>query len=121
MFSSKQEMLKDLVDFIKNCPESSNYIIDPGIGFGKRFHHSLTILQNIEELLFQKNLRIMIGHSRKGFLGKFYNIEDARQRDAETIGMSIGILNKCEFLRVHEPILHSRAILSYLHTKKQLI
>lgn len=119
MFSSITEMKKSLSQFINTIPKQSNYIIDAGIGFGKIGHQSLYILQSISNLLFRYNLRLMIGHSRKKFLSQFNNTTNVQDRDIETLGISLGLLNKVEFIRVHNPILHNKTIISFLHTYKQ--
>jgi dihydropteroate synthase len=43
--------------------------IDPGIGFGKTFEHNLMLLKNIDQFV-QSGYRVLVGTSRKGFLGK---------------------------------------------------
>ncbi len=120
MFKDLKEMKLSLFKFLNAIPKQENYIIDPGIGFGKIGHHSLYIIQNIPKLFFRYNLKIMIGHSRKRFLSEFNNSLNPQDRDIETLGISIGILNKVEFIRVHNPILHIKAIVSFLHTNNQL-
>jgi dihydropteroate synthase len=45
-----------------------NIVVDPGIGFGKTLRHNLELLARIEELA-PLGRPIMIGVSRKGFLG----------------------------------------------------
>ena len=47
---------------------SSSIIIDPGIGFGKRYADNLAILANVGEFL-EFGLPVLIGASRKGFIG----------------------------------------------------
>jgi dihydropteroate synthase len=43
--------------------------IDPGIGFGKTFEHNLLLLRNLETFLALGRM-LLVGTSRKGFLGK---------------------------------------------------
>jgi len=49
-------------------------IVDPGLGFGKTVAHNLTILKNLRAF---KTLGcpLLIGHSRKGFIGKLLALE----------------------------------------------
>ncbi len=46
----------------------SRIIVDPGIGFGKTLEHNLAILRNIQAFK-QHGCPVLIGHSRKSFLG----------------------------------------------------
>lgn len=44
-------------------------IIDPGIGFGKTLEHNLLLLRNLDKFV-ATGYRVLIGPSRKGFVGK---------------------------------------------------
>jgi len=62
-------------------------IIDPGIGFGKTLDHNLTILANIDK--FSKlQCPVLIGHSRKSFIGTMLDIKDPPRRDEATAVIS---------------------------------
>lgn len=43
--------------------------IDPGIGFGKTFEHNLELLRNIDKFV-ETDYRVLVGTSRKSFIGK---------------------------------------------------
>ena len=49
--------------------ERERIAVDPGIGFGKSFEHNLAILKHLEVFL-QLGPTLLVGTSRKGFLGK---------------------------------------------------
>jgi len=76
-------------------------VIDPGIGFGKTAEHNLTLLRNVDQLR-SLGRPVLIGHSRKRFLGKLLG----RPMDellAGTIGVSIALaLTGADILRVHD-------------------
>jgi dihydropteroate synthase len=77
-------------------------IIDPGIGFGKTVDHNLTILKHLPEL---QNLGcpIMVGHSRKAFIGKTLGIEAADKRDeASAVLSALCAAKGAAILRVHD-------------------
>jgi dihydropteroate synthase len=76
-------------------------IIDPGIGFGKTTEHNLVLIKNIYE--FRKlDCPVMIGVSRKSFIGKITGAE-AEGRLSGTIALNtISILNGVNILRVHD-------------------
>ena len=57
--------------------------LDPGIGFGKTHEHNLKLLANCEAFL-ELNCPILIGHSRKGFIGELLN-DKQTERDSGTL------------------------------------
>ncbi|GAB2295911.1 hypothetical protein Dimus_030059 [Dionaea muscipula] len=85
-------------------------IVDPGIGFSKNTEHNLDILMglgSIREELAKKSLAVshaplLIGPSRKRFLGVICNRPAAVDRDAATVAsVTAGILGGANIVRVH--------------------
>jgi dihydropteroate synthase len=75
---------------------------DPGIGFGKTLEHNLTLLNNLEELRVADR-PLVVGVSRKSFLGKLAGSNETSDRVAPTIAMtSILRLRGADILRVHD-------------------
>jgi dihydropteroate synthase len=75
--------------------------LDPGIGFGKTTEHNLQLLRSAERFLALQR-PILIGHSRKGFIGKMIG-DKQRSRDAGTLGISLAMASKgIHVLRVHD-------------------
>lgn len=84
-----------------------NIIIDPGIGFGKSKEDNYEILNRIEELYFLGK-PVMVGASRKSFLGLEKNTDDM-VKDALTLAVSYPLFQKkVDFLRVHNVKLHKQ-------------
>jgi dihydropteroate synthase len=76
-------------------------ILDPGIGFGKRLEDNIEIVQRLAELK-EFELPVLIGLSRKSFLGTISGETLPREREAETICANIiAILNGASIIRVH--------------------
>src|ERR1700731_2880291 len=75
---------------------------DPGIGFGKTLEHNLTLLKNLEPLRVHDR-PLVVGVSRKAFLGKLMNSSEMSAREAPTIALT-GILRArgADILRVHD-------------------
>ena len=77
------EVLGFLLDRAKRAEEfgidKSKIFIDPGIGFGKRLEHNVLILRNISKFV-QTGYRVVVGTSRKSFLGKITGKENPRER-----------------------------------------
>lgn len=81
-------------------------IIDPGIGFGKTKEHNLEILQRIEEL-YQLGLPVMVGVSRKSFLG--LTDSDNELKDTMTLAYNSRLIDKgIDYIRVHNVKLHKK-------------
>jgi dihydropteroate synthase len=76
-------------------------IIDPGIGFGKRFEDNITIIKRLRE--FQDcDCPLLIGLSRKSFLGTITDEKIPRKREIESVTANIiSILNGASIVRVH--------------------
>lgn len=77
-------------------------IIDPGIGFGKALRHNLEILRHIEALR-GLGFPLLVGHSRKGFLGALLDEPQAEGRLEGTLAVSaLCAWQDVEILRVHD-------------------
>jgi dihydropteroate synthase len=77
-------------------------IIDPGIGFGKRFEDNVEIIKNLEDFI-EFDCPILIGLSRKTFLGEISGEKIPKYREAETITANIvSVLNGASIIRVHD-------------------
>lgn len=78
-----------------------NIIIDPGIGFGKTVKHNLEIIKNLEE--FKKlKVPVLIGVSRKSFIGKILNLSVNERLEGALAAASIAVYNGADILRVHD-------------------
>ncbi len=76
-------------------------IIDPGIGFGKKLKHNLQLLKHLDRLS-ELGRPVLLGHSRKRFLGDITGLE-ADQRDGVSSVVSALSLNKnISIFRVHD-------------------
>jgi len=79
-----------------------NIIVDPGIGFGKTVEQNLEILRNLSELLKLRR-PILIGTSRKSFIGKLLGNIDVHSRiEGSSATVAASILNGASFVRVHD-------------------
>jgi len=75
---------------------------DPGIGFGKTLEHNLSLLKDIDRLRVHDR-PLVVGVSRKSFLGKLVDSGDMSDRLAPTIAMtSILRARGADVLRVHD-------------------
>jgi dihydropteroate synthase len=76
--------------------------LDPGIGFGKTVAHNLELLQRLGEIV-ALGFPVVVGTSRKGFLGRLTGQPDPRQRLAATIATNVLALERgARVFRVHD-------------------
>ncbi len=99
-----EEVLSSLSLSINKAMEAGlpqeNIVIDPGIGFGKAFEHNLFILRNLKEFSVF-GLPLLIGPSRKSFIGKITGKEAAVRDEGTMATVAIGIANGAHIVRVH--------------------
>lgn len=82
--------------------ERDNIIIDPGIGFGKKLEHNLEIINRLDAFL-SLGLPVMIGASRKSFLGAVLGREDTGERLAGTVATTVIAYQRgARLFRVHD-------------------
>lgn len=97
------EYFRSRIAFAVNAgiPEDK-IIIDPGIGFGKTFDHNLEILHNLDKFT-ALGRPILVGPSRKAFLGKILDDAPAADRiEGTAAAVAISIMKGASFVRVHD-------------------
>lgn len=83
-------------------------ILDPGIGFGKGIDENLEVLSRLEEL--RDMGRILLGASRKRFIGTILNDLPPQDRVEGTVATTvIGIEKGVDIVRVHDVLANKRA------------
>lgn len=107
--------LKQKIEFA-NSKGIENIIIDPGICFGKSKEDNFEIIKRIDEL-HSLNCPIMLGISRKSFLGM--QNETNEIKDIYTLALnSIVLEHRVNYLRVHNVLLHKKLITLLENFKK---
>jgi len=91
----------------KNGIARERIIIDPGIGFGKRQKDNLIILKKLSEFNCL-GLPIILGASRKSFIGKTYNSEVSERLAGSLASTAFAFQNDVEIIRVHDVLEHKR-------------
>ena len=100
------EPVSEIYDFLKNKINFligygiNKIIIDPGIGFGKRIFDNYEIINRLDEF---KGLGypILIGLSRKSFLGNSLGLEVTERDNATVVAETISVINGARFVRTH--------------------
>jgi dihydropteroate synthase len=76
--------------------------VDPGIGFGKTIKHNLALLRRLDEIV-AIGRPVVIGTSRKSFLGTITGREDPHERVAATVATSVMAFERgAAVFRVHD-------------------
>jgi dihydropteroate synthase len=76
--------------------------IDPGIGFGKTLEHNLLLLCHLEEFV-QMGYRVLVGPSRKRFIGQLTGRENPKDRLFGTAAaVALAAAKGASILRVHD-------------------
>jgi dihydropteroate synthase len=97
--------------------------LDPGIGFGKTHAHNLALMAHAERFL-DLGCPVLVGHSRKGFIGKQLESTLGRpateaDRDAGTAGAACGLAAAgVQIVRVHAVGLVRAALDLYAATRR---
>lgn len=82
--------------------DRSRIVIDPGIGFGKTVDHNLQLLRHLGELVVT-GYPVLVGSSRKAFLGKLTGILEAADRDQPTAASTaLAVAAGAAAVRVHD-------------------
>jgi len=99
------EIISFFEDRIKYCVdnriEKHNIIIDPGIGFGKTVEHNFILIRELKE--FESlNCPILVGPSRKSFIGTTLNLPVDQRVEGTAATVTASIINGANILRVHD-------------------
>jgi dihydropteroate synthase len=95
--------------------DSAAIILDPGLGFGKTVAHNLALIRGIPRLI-ESGSPILLGHSRKSFLGKALGVEGdsfPKKERRLAAGLTLTALARslgARLFRVHEVGPHLEAL-----------
>jgi len=100
------DVVSEVYDYLINKVEIAkkyeikNLIVDPGIGFGKRVMDNYEILKRLNEF---KGIGcpIMVGLSKKSFIGKALNLDVDKREDPTLVAETIAIQNGAKLIRTH--------------------
>jgi dihydropteroate synthase len=91
--------------------ERKHICIDPGIGFGKAQHHNLQLLAHLD-VLVATGYPVLVGTSRKSFLGQILDEPDPTERDVATAAtVAIAATRGAAVVRVHNVEMTRQAVL----------
>jgi len=89
---------------------SQKIVLDPGLGFGKTVEQNLELVVRIEEIV-NLGYPVLLGASRKSFLGALSGVEEPVERGAASLAIALRAWQGgASILRVHEPKPHREAL-----------
>jgi dihydropteroate synthase len=98
----------EVIDFLRQRLDSAktagidpaDVLLDPGIGFGKTLEHNLQLLRHLDTLV-AIGQPVVIGTSRKGFIGKITG-ESGQRKMGTAATIAWAVANGAGVLRVHD-------------------
>ena len=106
---------------LKSGVAKANIILDPGIGFGKLLKHNLALLADLDALR-ALGYPVLLGTSRKRFLGELLAQDDPKHRVIGTCATTaLGVQAGVKIFRVHDVIENKQAMdVAWAITKSHL-
>jgi dihydropteroate synthase len=106
---SYADLLSDIKSFLQEKIEiaqasginKEKIIVDPGIGFGKSAEDNLILINNLS-FLEELERPILIGTSRKSFLGSILNLPPLERSEGSIASAILSIIRGAHILRVHD-------------------
>jgi len=110
---SGNEKRKDIINRVKNGLQESiriaqeagvqkeNMILDPGIGFGKTVEENLALINHLDKIKAM-GYPVLIGPSRKSFIGVTLNLTADQRLEGTAAAIAISITRGADIIRVHD-------------------
>jgi dihydropteroate synthase len=103
------DVVSEIKDFLKSAAskavdagvDRSSIVVDPGIGFGKRLQHNLTLLKRLGEIA-ELGYPVMIGPSRKSFIGALTGEPPGDRLEGTLAAAALGAAYGASIVRVHD-------------------
>ena len=108
---SYADVTAEVIEFLKSRVRATisaeidpeDVLVDPGIGFGKTPQHNLELLRRLREITDAVGRALVLGTSRKGFIGRVTGEDEPSRRLFGTAAtVAWGIANGAGVLRVHD-------------------
>ncbi|MCQ2011255.1 MAG: dihydropteroate synthase [Sporolactobacillus sp.] len=81
--------------------DPEHIILDPGIGFAKDYQQNLFVMNHLEAF-HELGYPILLGTSRKGFIGRTLNVTVDNRIEGTGATVCLGISKGCQIMRVHD-------------------
>ena len=104
---SYDDLVGEVYDYLSRAVETARskgikqIMVDPGIGFGKTADHNLELINRLSE--FRRiGVPILIGVSRKSFIGKILDTPVEARLEGTAAAITASILHGADIVRVHD-------------------
>jgi dihydropteroate synthase len=103
------DVVSEVKDFLKSAASKAleagvdrrSIVVDPGIGFGKRLEHNLTLLKRLGEIA-ALGYPVLIGPSRKSFIGALTGAPVNDRLEGTLAAAALGAAHGASIIRVHD-------------------
>jgi len=104
------DLFSEITDYLREGIETATesgiaeerIVIDPGIGFGKTLEHNLRIINNLDRLS-PLGRPVLVGASRKSFIGKVLNNAPVSERlEGTAAAVAVSVMKGAGIVRVHD-------------------
>ncbi|MCW5735785.1 MAG: dihydropteroate synthase [Enhydrobacter sp.] len=105
-----RDVVEDVRDFLIKRAQTAEaagvprnrIAVDPGIGFGKSIEENLALIAGVGRLA-AAGYPVLVGSSRKGFIGRLTGIAEPRRRDPASVWLAVEAARQgAAILRVHD-------------------
>jgi dihydropteroate synthase len=112
------DVVEEVHEFLRERVESAVFdgidadrlAVDPGIGFGKDLEHNLTLLRALD-VFSDLDAAVMLGASRKRFLGSLTGVDDPKDRVEGSLAVAVlGVARGADVIRAHDVRATVRAV-----------
>ncbi len=103
-----EDVVREVRDFLARRAEYAvaagveDVVVDPGIGFGKNLGHNLALLHDLDAIV-DLGFPVLLGASRKRFIGRITGVQEARERVFGTVATTVLAYERgARLFRVHD-------------------
>lgn len=96
-----QELRQSIDLALQHGINTSQIIVDPGIGFGKTIKQNLELIDNLDQIK-ELGFPVLVGTSRKSFIGYTLNLPPDQRKEGTAATVSIAIDRGADMVRVHD-------------------
>ena len=112
----RQELLAQVKKLLDLGVEKEKICVDPGIGFGKSVQDNIDLMKSVEDFL-QDDYPVLIGTSRKSYIGKMPGLESSDRLIPTVTAGVVAALGGASCIRVHD-VKEAKESILYLEALK---
>ncbi len=94
-------LVKRVDDLVNDGLDRETLSVDPGIGFGKKVEHNISLMASMD-VLADAGLPVVVGVSRKSFIGRITGAEVDQRLPGSLAALAVCVMRGAGILRVHD-------------------